>query len=172
MRPVGSPEELERRRRRAIALWEQGERPSDIIRILGVSSTSFYRWRAAALQGRDGLAAKQRVRPMRLTADELLTLVAEFLTLVAELKKGATAHGWRNELWTGERVGALIERLFHVTYSPDHVRKLLRQKLHWTSQKPERRGRERDEEEIERWRKEEFPRIKKHQKTRRPSRLP
>ena len=165
MRPVGSPEELERRRRRAIALWEQGERPSDIIRILGVSSTSFYRWRAAALQGRDGLAAKQRVRPMRLTADELLTLVAE-------LKKGATAHGWRNELWTGERVGALIERLFHVSYSPDHVRKLLRQKLRWTSQKPERRGRERDEEGIERWRKEVFPRIKKRQKTRRPSRLP
>ena len=165
MRPVGSPEELERRRRRAIALWEQGERPSVIIRILGVSSTSFYRWRDAALQGEDGLAAKQRVRPMRLTADELLTLVAE-------LKKGATAHGWRNELWTGERVGALIERLFHVTYSPDHVRKLLRQKLHWTSQKPERRGRERDEEAIERWRKEEFPRIKKRQKTRRSSRLP
>jgi transposase len=165
MRPVGSPEELERRRLRAIALWEQGERPSDIIRILGVGSTSFYRWRDAALPGEAGLAAKQRVRPMRLTADELLTLVAE-------LKKGATAHGWRNELWTGERVGALIERLFHVTYSPDHVRKLLRQKLHWTSQKPERRGRERDEEEIERWRKEEFPRIKKRQKTRRPSRLP
>ena len=165
MRPVGSPEELERRRRRAIALWEQGERPSVIIRILGVSSTSFYRWRGAALQGEDGLAAKQRVRPMRLTADELLTLIAE-------LKKGATAHGWRNELWTGERVGALIERLFHVTYSPDHVRKLLRQKLHWTSQKPERRGRERDEEEIKRWRKEEFPRIKKRQKTRCPSRLP
>lgn len=164
MRPVGSPEELERRRCRAIALWEQGERVCDIIRILGVSSTSFYRWRDAALHGDGGLAAKQRVRSMRLTADQLVVLVAE-------LKKGAAAHGWRNELWTGERVGVLIKRLFHVTYSPDHVRKLLREKLQWTSQKPERRGRERDEEEIERWRTEEFPRIKKRQKTRSPSRF-
>jgi len=98
-------------------------------------------------QGVDGLAAKVRERSMRLTEEQLGQLVTE-------LKKGATAHGWRNELWTGERVGVLIERLFHVTYSPDHVRKLLRERLLWTSQKPERRGRERDETEIERWRKE------------------
>ena len=164
MRPVGSAEELERRRRRAIYLWEQGETPSVIIRILDVSSTSLYRWRDMAKQGVDGLAAKVRERPRRLTKEQ-------FGQLVAELKKGATAHGWRNELWTGERVGVLIERLFHVTYSPDHVRKLLRERLHWTSQKPERRGRERDETEIERWKKEEFPRIKKRPKTQSPSRL-
>jgi len=164
MRPVGSAEELERRRRRAVALLEQGENPSVIIRILGVSSTTLYRWRDMARQGVDGLAAKVRVRSRRLTEEQLGQLVAE-------LKKGATAHGWRNELWTGERVGVLIERLFHVAYSPDHVRKLLRERLFWTSQKPECRGRERDEAEIKRWRREEFPRIKKRPKTRSPSRL-
>lgn len=164
MRPVGSAEELERRRRRAISLWEEGEKPSVIIRVLGIAKGSFYRWRDAALQGECGLLPKVRERPMRLSGEQLYRLVDE-------LKKGATAHGWPNELWTGERVGALIERLFHVRYTPDHVRKLLRGKLGWSSQKPERRGRERDEAEIERWRQEEFPRIKKRRGTRRPSRL-
>jgi transposase len=102
---------------------------------------------------------------MRLNSDQ-------FTVLVVELKKGAAAHGWPNELWTGERAATLIERLFHIRYTPDHVRVLLRERLSWTSQKPEKRGRERDEKEIERWRKEEYPRIKKRQATRRPSRLP
>lgn len=165
MRPVGSAKELERRRRRAMALFEQGEKPSVIIRILGISNGSFYRWRNAFLEGEDGLAAKVREGRLRLTPDQLASLVTE-------LKKGATAHGWANELWTGERVAALIERLFHVRYTPDHVRVLLRERLGWTSQKPEKRGRERDEEEITRWRKEEYPRIKKRHTTRSSSRLP
>ena len=101
---------------------------------------------------------------LRLNSDQLSTLVTE-------LKKGAIVHGWPNELWTGERVAALIERLFGVRYTPDHVRVLLRERLGWNSQKPEKRGRERDEEEIERWRTEEYPRIKKRQTTKRPSRL-
>lgn len=165
MRPVGSAEELERRRRRAMALLEQGEKPSVIVRILGISWVSLCRWRNAAKQDGEGLAAKVRAGHTRLSPDQLAELVVE-------LKKGAVAHGWPNELWTGERVAALIERLFHVQYTPDHVRVLLRERLGWTSQKPERRGRERDEEEIMRWRKEEYPRIKKRQTTRRSSRLP
>ena len=165
MRPVGSTEELERRRRRAIALLEQGEKPSVIVRILGISKGSLYRWRDAAMQGEDGLAAKARGGHTRLTPEQ-------FSMLVPELKKGATAHGWPNELWTGERVAALIKRLFHIRYTSDHVRVLLRERLGWTSQKPETRGRERDEKEVERWRKEEYPRIKKRQTTRSSSRLP
>jgi transposase len=164
MRPVGSAEELERRRRRAITLLEQGERPAVIIRVLGISKTSFYRWRKAALHGEDGLSAKVREGNARLT-------VEQFAVLAMELRKGAMPHGWPNALWTGERVAVLVERLFHVRYTPDHIRVLLREKLGWTSQKPEKRGRERDEAEIDRWRKEEFPRIKKRQKARRSYRL-
>ena len=158
MRPPGSAEELERKRRRAMELMEQGKKPSDIRHFLGVSKRSFSRWRSAVLkQGHEALAAKPRQVPKRLDEEQLRQLVEE-------LEKGSVAHGWANEIWTGTRVAELIRRLYGVTYTPDHVRVLLRETLKWTSQKPERRGRERNEEEIERWRTEEFPRVKKKPK--------
>src|SRR5205823_9849117 len=42
---------------------------------------------------------------------------------------------------------------------PEHVRKLLKRRLRWTSQKPRRQARERDDKEMERWLGDEFPRI-------------
>ena len=44
MRPKGNAEELERRRRRAVQLMREGESPTLIARILGVSRQSLYRW--------------------------------------------------------------------------------------------------------------------------------
>ena len=49
---------------------------------------------------------------------------------------------------------------FGVRYHPDHIGRLMHT-LGWTPQKPERRALERDEEEIERWKQEDWPRIKK-----------
>jgi hypothetical protein len=68
---------------------------------------------------------------------------------------------WHNELWTSKRVANLIQTFFGVQYHEGHVRKMMRGILHWTSQKPECRARERDEAEIERWKQDEFPLIKK-----------
>jgi transposase len=75
------------------------------------------------------------------------------------LLQGATNHGWPNALWTGPRVRELIRRHFGVTLHPDHIVRMLRQRLGWTSQKPQRRARQRDPKEVERWKADEFPRI-------------
>ena len=46
MRPSGSPEELERRRRRAIALLQQGMAPVEVARMVGVDRRfGVRRWR-------------------------------------------------------------------------------------------------------------------------------
>src|SRR5947207_1481839 len=47
-RPLGTAEELERRRRRAVDLVRHGERPAQVARFLGVHRSSVSRWRAAA----------------------------------------------------------------------------------------------------------------------------
>jgi len=57
-------------------------------------------------------------------------------------------------------VAELIEKHFGVRYHPGHVWHLLRG-MGWSSQKPERRARERNEEAIRRWRQEDWPRIRK-----------
>jgi hypothetical protein len=75
------------------------------------------------------------------------------------LLQGAVAHGFPNELWTAARVALLLQRHFGVTYHPEHVRSLLRRRLNWTSHKPQRRARQRNDKECERWKADEFPRI-------------
>jgi len=58
-----------------------------------------------------------------------------------------------------KRVAALIQRHFGVAYHPDHVRRLLNKRLRWTSQKPQKRARERNLKEVERWIADDWPRI-------------
>src|SRR2546428_223638 len=102
MRPEGTASELERRRRRAVALVESGESPSVVARILGVTRSSLRRWRRLARQP-NGLAAKPACGPQsRLTKQQLVALEAL-------LNDGAVAHGWPNHLWTCKRVAVLIQ---------------------------------------------------------------
>jgi putative transposase len=62
-------------------------------------------------------------------------------------------------------VAEVIEMQFGVQYHPGHIWHLLRS-MGWSCQKPERRARERDEEAIATWRREDWPRIKKRPKKR------
>jgi transposase len=151
-RPKGAAAELERRRRRAVELSRQGEPHATIARVLGVHVKSISRWLRLAKEP-DGLDSRpQPGRRPGLSARQLATL--ERL-----LAKGAKAHGWHNQLWTAARVARLIQRRFGVSYHPEHVRKILKGKLGWTSQKPGRRARERDDKEVSRWVGDEYPRI-------------
>jgi transposase len=151
MRPKGTAAELERRRRRAVQLLEQGEAPAVVARILGVTRPSLHRWRRLARQGH-GLDAKPVSGAKRRLTDPQLK------QLEALLDKGAPAHGFPNELWTAARFAQLIHRHFGVKYHPDYVLRLLR-RLGWTCHKPQRRARERNDKEVERWKADEFPRI-------------
>src|SRR3954451_16803807 len=99
-RPIGTAAELERRRRRAVELLEQGESPSTIARILGVHETSVHRWRRLARQG-PGLAAKPHPGRKPFLSDQQCLEVQQLLL------QGAEDHGWPNGLWTADRVTAL-----------------------------------------------------------------
>jgi transposase len=143
MRPIGTAEELQRRRLRAVELVEQGESPDDVAHFLGCGRSSVYTWVKRARQTPEMLAAKPHLGPApRLSAEQLKEL--EDLLL-----KGAKAHGWRTELWTAARAAELIERHFGIHFHPEHVRKILKRRLRWTSQKPQKKAKERDELAID-----------------------
>jgi transposase len=166
MRPFGSPKTVERRRRRAIALLEQGLSLHEVARRVQASVGSVWQWRQAWRQGGETALAPKPApgRPRRLT-DEQCTQLGQLLL------QGATAHGFANELWTLKRMAAVMQVQFGVRSHPAHVWKLLR-RLGWSCQVPERRALQRDEQAIAHWQRSQWPAIKKSPTTWGPSRLP
>jgi len=152
MRPIGSAAELERRRIRAVELIKQGESPSVVSRILGVHPKTLYLWQRQSRQ-EGGLAAKPVEGPKPRLSDGEIAELEQLLLL------GATAHGWVNDLWTAGRVTALIQPHFGVPFHPEHVRKILKRRLNWSSQRPQRQHPDGNDEAIAPWVEEEFPRI-------------
>ncbi len=151
MRTPGTAAEREYLRKRAVAAVREGQSPSAVARAFGVHRVSLHRWlRQARLPG--GLDAKP-VRRVSALSDEQLH------RLEALLLQGASKHGWPNDLWTAARVKQLILRHFGVDFHPEYVRKVLKRRLGWTSQKPQTKAKERDEDDIRRWREQVFPRI-------------
>ena len=129
-----------------------GEPRKTVAKVLGVHVKTVSRWVRAARHPA-GLAAKIHPGPTPGLTDADLKKLAELLL------QGAKAHGWHNQLWTAARVARLIEQQFDIRYHPEHVREILKRRLGWTSQKPRRKARERNDKEEARWVGDEFPRV-------------
>jgi transposase len=166
MRPKGTAAELEQRRRLAVSLLKQGMKPAQVAKSVGTSRASVTRWRQAHQEGGSkAVAAKPHPgKGLRLS-------VAQRRRLAKFLLQGARKHGYGTDLWTLARVAEVIAVNFGVEYTVGHVWYVLRA-MQWSSQKPERRARERDEQAVAGWRQQEWPRIKKRPKKRAKHRVP
>ena len=155
MRPKGSAAVLEDRRHRALRLVREGHSFNDVGRRLACAASSVMRWyHAWRRDGAQGLKVRKASgRPRRLSDRQCRQLLGL-------LERGARAHGFYTDLWTTTRIAQVIQRRFRVKYHRSHVGRIL-QRLGWSCQKPERRARQRDPEEIRRWLKKDIPRIKK-----------
>ncbi|HEX5876755.1 MAG TPA: winged helix-turn-helix domain-containing protein, partial [Actinomycetota bacterium] len=69
---------------------------------------------------------------------------------------------------TLERIAVVIQGLTGVQLSNRSVWRLLRGRLGWTVQRPERQAKERDEQAVQHWVAHEWPRIKKGRARTRP----
>ena len=155
MRPQGSAEELERRRRRAVESIDQGEDKKSVARILGVQVRSVDRWLQHRRQRGDaGLAARPHPpKPSRLSP-------AQERQVLEWIGRSPLAFGFSSELWTAERVASLIDKRLHVHYHPRYLsRWLTRRGI--TPQRPMRRAIERNEQAIDYWLRHVWPRLKK-----------
>jgi transposase len=155
MRPRGSADLLEDRRRRALALVDEGLSLNEVGRRLGCSASSVKRWRDAWRRGGQK-ALKVRFspgRPPKLSR-------AQGRQLVAVLLEGAMASGYATQLWTTARVAEVIWKTFRVRYHRDHVGRLLHS-LGWSHQKPQKKALERNQAEIRRFLRQDWPAVKK-----------
>ncbi len=155
MRPRGSADLLEDRRRRALALLDEGLSLNEVGRRIGCAPSSVMRWRVARRKGGQK-ALKVRFspgRPKKLSAERRRGLIRVLL-------KGAMAHGYATQLWTTARIAEVIWKKFRVRYHRDHIGRLMHG-LGWSHQKPQKRALERDERQIRRFLRKDWPRVKK-----------
>ncbi|WP_197447200.1 winged helix-turn-helix domain-containing protein [Tautonia plasticadhaerens] len=144
MRPIGTADELERRRRRAVELVKRGESPAKVAYFLGCGRSSVYTWLKADREDARKVAARPHPGPTPRLSDEQIE------ELEGLLLRGARAHGWPNDLWSAHRVAEVIRRRFGVIYHVEHARKLIRRRLNRSSQRPQKRARQRNEAKIAR----------------------
>src|SRR3989338_4529861 len=155
MRSYGTRKQLEKRRRHAIELLKNGYTLSAVAKKLGCSPGSVFLWRQMYQKGgEESLKPKPAPgRPQKLTPGQKRTLTRILL-------KGPLSLGYNTDLWTQRRIAEVIEKRFGIEYHPNHLWRFLTA-LGWSCQKPEKRARERDEKAIQRWKRYEWPHIKK-----------
>ena len=163
MRSKGAPAELEARRRLAIRRVGDGWSQKDVAQFLGVHPVTGAKWVARHRAGGDeALRAKPAPgRPRFLTPNQEARVLGW-------LAGPPTRHGFRTDLWTARRVAHLIETRLGVEFNPGYLREWLSGRG-YSPQKPVRRARQRDQAAIDRWVREEWPRIQKRRRRRTPT---
>jgi transposase len=155
MRTEGSAAEREALRRRAAEFFQERKPLAEIARLVGASLSSVKRWKRAWSEG--GVAALA-AKPHRGPVPKLSSQQKQ--ELVAILRRGPLAAGYRTDLWTCDRVAEVVRKTFRVSYHPDHLGRILHD-LGFSPQKPQQVAREQDAAAVEWWRKHGWPRIKK-----------
>jgi transposase len=156
MRPVGSADELQRRRHLAVQRLAEGYSTEEVAAFLEVAPRSVWRWLAAFRRdGDEGLSActeRGLGRPPKLTSTQ------EKIVL-RWLSDSPTEYGFTTDLWSAPRLAQLIEQEFDTHFHPHYLSTWLRQRG-YTPQKPRRVPREQDDAAIARWLAKDWPRIK------------
>lgn len=156
MRPKGSPEALEVRRRLAVNMLLNGQEVSEVAEAVGAAALSVRRWWADYRdQGEAALAAGTVPgRPPKLTprqAQQVLAWVRE---------GNAEDFGFDTPRWTAPRVAALIQQRLGIRFHPRYLNDWLGR--HGISpQLPQRVPREQDPAAIQHWIDHDWPRIKR-----------
>ncbi len=146
---------LEERRLKALTLLSTGESQAEIARQLGVTPAAVCQWkRTVDERGTQALRAVPRSGRPTLVPRETLS------TLPTLLAKGALAYGFSTDLWTIPRILQVTETEWGVRYTETAMWRLLkRHGLSW--QRPRRRAREKNLEQVRNWRQRSWPRYKK-----------
>lgn len=158
MRPHGSAEALEERRKEAVRRLRAGKSVAEVAASLGVSDRSVRGWRQSAADG--GLRAL-KAKPQHVPTCRMSDQQKRELKKI--LLKGALAAGYLTDLWTSARVAETIHHQFEIEYHPDHVGRLLHD-MDYSCQKPARQARERDDAAAEEFRNTTWTRIKRGRK--------
>jgi transposase len=152
MRPYGTSEQLEKRRKHALELLKRGKSVEEVATQARVDPQSVRRWHREQKHPKKK-SERSLGRPAYLIREQIQQLEKELL-------RGAYAHGYSEDYWTLDRIGHVIWTLFQVRYEQSGVWRLL-MRMGWSNQKVQRLAIQRDDEAIANWKRHAWPRIKK-----------
>ena len=152
MRILGSDKQAAERRKQGLEMHRAGISNNEIARKMHVQPQTVRKW---IREEAAGVSREYKRRgPAPLLTDKNIE------KLKRELQRGAFAHGYAGDYWTLDRISQLIWQLFQKRYSASGTWRLMR-RLGWSSQKPQRRSLQRDDEAVEAWTTQTWPKIKK-----------
>ena len=135
---------------------EDGEKPSEVMRSLGLCRTSIYPWlRAHKRKGPAALLMRKACGPRPKLTPKQRQQVRRWI-----IGKDPRQYGFHFGLWTRRIVAQLIEEKFGVSLKLTAVGRLLAS-LEITPQKPLRRAYERDPKAVAQWCEQDYPRLRR-----------
>lgn len=145
----------------AVRRVHEGEAPSAVIKSYGLCRTSIYRWlRAKKAGGAKALKSRKHPGPT-----PTLTVKQKKQVRTWICGKDPRQYGFDFGLWSRRIVVELIVQKFKKKLSITSVGRLLAE-LQITPQKPLRRAYERDPQAVEKWKTQDYPKLKKRAKRR------
>lgn len=135
---------------------EDGEKPSEVMRSLGLCRTSIYPWlRAHQRNGQAALLLCKSCGPRPKLKEKQRQQVRRWI-----IGKDPRQYGFHFGLWTRQIVAQLIEEKFGVSLKLTAVGRLLA-RLEITPQKPLRRAYERDPKAVAEWLEQDYPHLRR-----------
>lgn len=142
-------------RKRGVASVQEGQSPEIVAKALGINRVTMYGWlaryRSGGLHALD--ARKRGGRKPKLDAKAIKWI---YTTVTS---KNPLQLNFTFALWTSKMVGEIIYQRFGTKLSKASVCRLLNQ-LGLTPQRPVWRAYQQRSEDVQRWMKEEYPRIR------------
>ena len=142
-------------RHRGVSSVQEGQSPEIVAKALGINRVTIYGWLSRYRHGGWGaLDAKKRGGRIPKLDGKALKWIYDTITSKNPLQLRFTF-----ALWTAKMVGQIIFQRFDIKLSKASVCRLLNQ-LGLTPQRPVWRAYQQKPEDVERWLREEYPRIK------------
>jgi transposase len=142
-------------RKRAVASVQDGQSPEVVVMALGISRATIYGWLAKYRNGGwSALDAKKRGGRPPILDGRAMKWIYQTITMKNPLQMKFTF-----ALWTARMIGQLIQERFGVQLSKASVCRLLNQ-LGLTPQRPVWRAYQQKPEQVQRWLRQEYPRIR------------
>lgn len=150
---------IEYRRKRVVALYEEGMKQNKIANVLDLSPPAvceiIKKWKEEGEEFYKNRLSERGRKPKLTEAQK-----SEIKEIVS---RSATEYGYENNIWTQSRVARVIKEKYNIDYHRDSIGRILK-KLGLSFKQPTVKSRKQDPEKVKKFNEEVIPLLIEEQK--------